>query len=338
MALYGVDYLAGVKYEKTMLATHPSGWAGGIFYWTFGNAKQTIRKMVKSKKFSEIVIHLVAFDNTHAYPIDKCLPIALSAARELEVIAKNNPSVSLMLSPFCEHNHSKKDMMPVFAQLRAVAPSCRMVNSIWKGQEVPETITEIHLENSKLKRRPRNDIYTVSFDGFGGDGSGDFTDTNIQKILDFYHDAKHIRLWNFRYNGKYGHKDTTPVNQRKNWPDEHYMKGHNAMMKKREGSVTYSGKALYKPFADDHGQGGKDNKAMCILPVKSPTVEVRDSKGKVIDIMKRVLPDHERGARYYSGKYAYQLADIAEYNTGSTLIKIANQPLTDADLRSSDFC
>ena len=115
------------------------------------------------------------------------------------------------------------------------------------------------------------------------------------------------------------------------------MRGHNAMMKRREGAITWKGKNLYKPFADDHGTPSptKDNKAMVILPgISKDAVKVFDSRGIVIDIMRRFLPDHEDGPRYYSGRYAFELAQSARRATGSGLIRVENMPLTDGDLRS----
>lgn len=345
---YGADYLGGKYFKSAILKTHPTGWCAGIFLRTFGNSTGFIEKMCQSGKFSEIVVHVAPFDKDHRYEFDKYVPQVKKDVAKLEEISRRNPSVVVMISPFCEHNHSRDKMAVLFKELKQIAPSCLMVNSIWKGQEVPGVITEIHLENSKLKKKPSGD-YIVAFDGFGGDGSGDMPDTDVQKILNHYSDARQIRLWNFRYNGKYGHKTTNgkpwpAPKDRIYWPDENYLKGHNALMKTREGSLTYPNNALYKPFADDHGQGGKDNKAMVITFSPKNRIDVFDSLGKKIDTMQRVNPNfsspgsplHGAG-RFYSGKYAYQLGDIAQKNTGSRRIKIEGLPLTDADLRSGKF-
>lgn len=337
--IYGADYLAGNKYETAILRTHPQGWAAGIFMTTFGDATPTIERLACSGKVSELVVHIAPFDNSHAYPIESLKRIVLSNAAKLEGIAKRCPKATIMPSPFCEHNHKAGKIKTILDAIKRVAPSTIPVNSIWKGDPVYGYFTEIHLENSRPRAPPRGE-YIVSFDGFGGDGSGDFTDANIPALLDRYKTAKHIRLWNFRYNGKFGHKDKTPLNQRKYFPDENYLRGHNAMMKAREGAITWGKDILYKPFADDHGQGGKDNKAMVILKANKPFVTAYDSKGIAIARLNRVLPDHTgepKGARYYANEYAYQLADKAKKNTGSRLIRIENSPLTDGDLRSNNF-
>lgn len=339
---YGGDFLGGKHYQKALLAATRPGDAGGIFLRTFGDARKTVEAMLASGKFADQVVHLAPFDSSHAYPIKKLLPQLRSDAKWLNDVSVRHPKTVVLLSPFCEHNHPASVMRPLFDELRKLAPSCLLLNSIWKGQEVPGVITEIHLTDSKrLPRKPKGE-YTVAFDGFGGDGSGDFPDADIPTILQNYADARHVRSWNFRNNGKSGHADKTPVNARKVWPDVNYLKGHRAMMKTREGKVTWTERhGLYKPFADDHGGDSrtKDNKAMCILPgVDRASVQVKDVNGKVIDVMVRVKPDHAnepKGPRYYSSKSASQLGDLAMAGTGSRQIVIHNRPPTDADLRSS---
>lgn len=338
--IFGGDYLGGKHFQSAMLKAHPKGWAGGIFLRTFGEATSTVRKMAASKKFSDLVVHLAPFDYSHKYPIAKFEKQVLKDAEMLESLARANPHTTILISPFCESNHKAESIFPLFKKLKQIAPSCALVHSIWQGEPVLGVITELHITSSKKLPKKPGGIYTIAFDGVGGDGDGDFPDLNVEEILKHYSDARHIRWWNFRCNGKFGHKDTTPLEKRKHWPDVHYLRGHHATMEARDGGLTWPNKMLYKPFADDHGSGGKDNKAMCILPIKQPTAKVSDINGKVIDIMKRLEPDHTgepKGARYYSERYAYQISDIAQKNTGSSLITIEGSPYTDADLRSGRF-
>lgn len=338
---FGADNLGGKHYPKAAVKAAKKGDVTGIFLRTFGDARQTVLAWAKSGKFSEIVVHLAPFDNSHTYPIKKLQKQVLADAKWIQknvvAVAKDT---KILISPFCEHNHKARDSIPLFDKVRKAAPGALMVNSIWKGDEIPGTITEIHIPSSKqLPNKPKNQ-YTVSFDGFGGDGSGDFTDANLAPIFSKYSDARHIRFWNFRFNGKFGHKDTTPISQRKHWPDVKYIKGHRAQMKHRAGAITWPNNSLYKPFADDHGAAPptKDNKAMVILPVKKSSVIVRDSNGKQIGKMNRYLPDHSgdpQGARYYAPVMAFELADAAKKSSGSELIEIDGMPPTDGYLRSN---
>ena len=339
----GVDYLLGRNYQKAMLETHPATWAGGIFLRTGGDARATVKAMCQSRKFSDLVVHLAPFDNSHAYPINKLLPQIIADAKWLQSIQTLCPDTRLMPSPFCEHNHPANKIKPVLDAIKKAAPSTYPVNTIWRGGVVDGYTTEMHLADSKPRAPPRGE-YTVSFDGFGGDGSGDFTDADIDTILKRYSSARHIRLWNFRYNGKFGHKDRTPLSARKHWPDANYLRGHVAIMRPRVGALAWPDSALYKPFADDHGIGGKDNKAMVIIPSGKSSLRVFDSSGKQIDTMAipppPLDPNHNgepKGRRFYSKKYAYQLAELARRNTGSQLIRIEDMPLTDGAKRSGRF-
>lgn len=344
---YGADYLGGVKFEKEMLAAHPTGGVGGIFYTTFGSAKGTLLRMCQSEKFSEIAVHLAPFDNSHRYPIAQLMPKLREWAREVETISKLFPATVILLSPFCEHNHTSKEMQPVFQELKQIAPSCLMLNAIWKGQRVPGTVTEIHLSNSKsLPKKPGGD-YTVSFDGFGGDGSGNYPDTDIQAILIKYADARHIRCWNFRFNGKTSFKDKTPLADRSSWPSVEYIAQMLSAMRTREGRVSFPNDILYKAVAEDHPPAQaswKDNKALIIFKGEKETAEVLDSNGNVIDTMRRITPDFvgpPKGKRYYSKLYAYQIAEKARAKTGSSLVRFRSgkvvTPFTDAVLRSNLF-
>lgn len=333
---YGADYLGGCKYQKAMIANHTPGWAAGIFLRTFGDARKTVEAMVKSGKFSEIVVHIAPFQNDHNYPVK----LSKQVREDLEFLGQFDPMI-IWPSVYCENNLDKAQIYKVFEQIQSIKFFPHLINSIWKGAEHPKMITEIHIPNSKqLPKKPKQP-YTVSFDGFGGDGSGNFTDTNIEAILDRYSDALHARWWDFFNNGKVRWDDRTPINQRESWPNSDYLLNRHAMMKQREGSIIWPKNALYKPSSDYHiGGSSKDGKAMCVLQAKKDSVNIRDSGGRVIDTMKRFQPDFEgppKGARYYSNLFAYEIAALASQNTGSTLVKIDEMLLTDANLRSNLF-
>lgn len=347
--LIGNDYLAGVLYADTMMKAHYKGDVGGIFLTTFKkngkNAKETVVRMLKSKAFSELVVHIAPFDRLHRYPIGATRKQVLDDSKWLNKQAKAYPGTKVYVSPFCEHNHPARVMKPLFDDIRRVAPDCILLNSIWKGEEVPGTVTEIHIpDGTRLPRVPKNP-YTVAFDGIGSDGNGDFADFDLNKIMQKYATALHVRAWGFRHNGKFGDKDTADVNHRVNMPSVEYLRQHRNSLLPREGGLWDDSK-LYKAVADDHGgdlSKIKDCRAMAILPGGlQGSVKVYDSKGNHIDTLTppKINPEHNglpKGIRYYSKKYAYQIANIAKRNTGSYLIKIRDYPLIDGKLRSGKF-
>jgi len=224
-----------------------------------------------------------------------------------------------------------------------------MVNSIWgRGEQIDGICTEIHIETTaRLPSVPRGE-YTVSLDGFGGNKnhSEAMVDADMQKVLIKYATARHIRAWGSRHNGKWDAiKDTAARDQRRHFPEVNYLRGYRMSLKVREGVQSYKKEDLLKTFSDDHGAKPptKDNKLLVIIGKGGGDriAEVFDSKGNKIDTMRRVLPDHKdtpKGRRYYSGKYAVEIADRAVKNTGSALIEIRSGsrklPLIDGYLRS----
>lgn len=199
MPIPGADYLGGAKYQSAIVAEHVPGGAAGIFLNTFGDATNTIRALCPNA--SEIVVHLAPFDSTHSYPLKEYLNGVLRDAKRLERVAKNCNAI-IMLSPFCEHNHSKATMQKVLKAVQKVAPSTVMVNSIWRGAVIPGVITEIHLP----ARIPKGE-YTVSLDG--NTGPVDFSK---------YRKARHFRWWTPQMNGKAYATENTPIANRKHYP------------------------------------------------------------------------------------------------------------------------
>lgn len=341
--ILGNDYLGGVKYQRAVMEAHRKGDCGGIFLSTFGDAHAFIERMCKSQKFSEIVVHIAPFAKTYSVP--KLKPLVLKESRWLNSLAIKYGQ-TILISPFCESPNSAAVMKPLFAEMKQAAPNCLLVHSIHGGgQQVDGTITEIHIEKSSaLPRIPKNE-YTVSFDGCGSVGTGDMPDLDIDSILKRYSKARHIRSWNFQFNGKYGNNDNRPIFRRDDWANVPYIRQTRSLLDPREGGLTWPNTMLLKQ-ADDHDEPdmlSKDNRLMCILPNRKPgSVKVFDSKGNHIDTMTspRLNPDHAgepKGIRFYSKKYPFQVANLAFKNTGSYLIRIENSPLTDARKRSGRF-
>lgn len=346
---FGSDFLGGAFFEKEAIKGSLKGDVFGIMPETFkgkkSNSWNTVEAFVESKKFSEGVVHMTPFDRDHKYPVDKLKPLLKRNAQQLEELARTNQT-QILASPFCENRHDKKTMQELFAWLRPLCPSCLLVNSsLNAGVSIPGIILEIHLEAFETLPKVPNGEYIISFDGFGGNKKfpTPVMDTDIDAIIRLYQFARHIRIWDARYNGKFDpqQKDAPEPNKRTFWPSVEYIRGHRMSLKLRDGAITYKGKNLYKTFSDDHGakEPTKDNRALVIIPDGGEhAADVFDSKGNKIDSMARFLPDHPDGKRYYSKKHAYQNADKAVKNTGSCLITIKSGkvtlPPTDGYLRS----
>ena len=350
MTKFGSDFLGGAFFQDEAIKGSLKGDVFGIMPETFSGKKKnswaTIEAFCKSGKFSEGVVHLTPFDRSHKYPIQELKPLIKKNLLRLKSLQAKYPDTILMPSIFCEHTHKASEMVPLFQYCRTLWEDAVYVNSIiGAGQSVPGIITEIHLESfEQLPKEPTGE-YIVSFDGFGGNKGfpTPVMDTNIEAIIKKYLRARHIRIWDSRYNGKFDpqQKDPGEPNKRTFWPSVEYIRGHRLSLKLREGEITYKGKNLYKTFSDDHGakEPTKDNRALVIIPFGGEKeATVFDSKGNKIDSFSRYKPDHTDGKRYYSKKYAYQIADKAVKNTGSSLITIKSGavtlPPTDGYLRS----
>jgi hypothetical protein len=214
MPIPGADYLAGAKYPSAIVAEHVRGGAAGIIHRTFGDAVPVVRLLCPIA--SEIVVHVAPFDYSHSYPIKKYLARVLSDAKKFERVAKNCNAV-ILLSPFCEHQHTTMTMARVFRRLRRVAPSTLMVSSSLNNIEVTGAITEIHIpSNGKLPAVPRSE-YTVSYDGYP-----DFL--TARSVLRKYRTARHVRWWVPQMNGKAYAAEKTPIAERFNWPTRELLR------------------------------------------------------------------------------------------------------------------
>ena len=325
---YRVAALGAVCYESAVIKAVPKSFRVAVLLkWGKKDSLKTIENLAKAG-FAGLDIGLAPFDYSHKYPL-LLVSSVLKDAKRVEVLALKYPSVEFRICPFWEHNHKRSDIESVFQKLIAAAPHCKMLNVIWKGSETSLAATEIHLPDSKPRKKPLLPGYTVCTDGFGGDGKGNIADADCQAIFARYSDAECHSIWSFGMNGKFGHKDPREIDKRDDYASAEYLSGHIRFLGPREGVAPGTVKGqLFKAFADDHDpQDWKDNKFLCIFSAKG-NAEVIDSKGKVIDKLTRVLPDYKSNddlngcARYYSRKYAYQLAEIARKNTGSNMIRV----------------
>lgn len=354
----GSDPLAAVLYEKEVIQSLRKGDVSGIFLNTFYKknkkgkkvyAKKTLRKILKTNLLDEIVVHIAPFDNSHAYPISKLKKQILADAAWLEKEQAKTQTL-IIISPACENNWKRTESEPLFNEIKKVAPRCDYINSIWKGEEVPGIDTEIHIPNSKqLPKIPKN-RFTISFDGFGGDGSQDFPDAKLIEILKPYIASgrlRHVRGWHFRCNGKKDHNDSTPIGSRKYLPNANYLLclvySIEAALNPEQGA--WESNKLLKTMSDDHGNDlskSKDCRIMCILPdYKKSTIDVFDSVGNKIDTWRDLnLPPHPntpKGKRFYSALYLNEVADRAFKKTSCYLIRVGSNPPVDARLRNGYF-
>lgn len=346
----GVDVLGAYEYQSATLSLPGECAIGSFRFWgKKGNTDELAARVMARGRSRFYRQHLTAFDYDHKYPIGDLTKTVYEGAAVYESLAKKFLNAEIAISPFCEHRHPRTKMEPIFKKLRQLAPHCTLINSPEKSlYEIPGVVLEIHLENSRdLPKEPKGP-YGISFDGFGSKGNGDFTDTDVQRIVKTYKKALYILAWDFRMNGKFAHTDTRPIGVRDDYAGYNYLMSRYEMLLPREGGVTWPDDALYKPSSDDHGgspESSKDCEALCILPERVARLEIIDTRGnKVMSVPRSSLPDHvgdPKGPRYYFGMSSYELATKLRKGTGSALmvVKAGNKkyPATDAVFRSGKF-
>lgn len=228
--ILGNDTLGALHYKQALFASHPRGNSASIMLRTFGDARPLVEEMCKSGIFGAITLQLMRFSNAHSYEIKKLLPLILDDGKWAQSLQKQFPKTPLKLSPLTEHNLPRNRSIPVFQALKKVAPSCELINTIWKGDVIDGITTEIHIENEKPRPKPRG-RYVITFDGFGGDGSVSFTGYNLRSIVIRYPDAKEIRGWDFPNNGKIDYRDKTEIDERIHWASAEQLTKQNQILR-----------------------------------------------------------------------------------------------------------
>lgn len=194
--IYGMDYLGGAKYPDVVLKAHPRGWAAGFFAREFGDVYPLVQKLANSGKCPLIRIQLV-WDGTHKYG-DRLLPNAIKEARRYEKLAGHS---HIQLSPFCEHNHAAPDKY--LDAVRAVAPSCEIINTPWKGA---------------WSKRYKNETHTPAKSSAAHNFSYDGIDVFTLPPSAIARPSEILFLWTPALNGKRFLEDKTPIAQRTAWP------------------------------------------------------------------------------------------------------------------------
>lgn len=201
----GLDLLGMALYPNEALKAFVQGYAIGAFWSEFGSVTKLSHDLYV--KGCRIFRFQAIWDGSHGYDIKKNLPTLKAACLEIQAFKKAHPDARILISPFCEHNHTAKEMAPVFKSMTQWAPDCEQVNCIWKGQFIPNMLNEVHGEAPKLP----DGRFIVSADGT------DLTTINIPKW-----NARHINAeikfgWIKGFN-LLGAKPELPPKQRKKKP------------------------------------------------------------------------------------------------------------------------
>jgi hypothetical protein len=300
---FGIDFLGGARYAKTVLQEQPRAWGFGIFADVdgFGKAYKLIEQ-VAALGVPFIRVQLMWKDDHNFRASD--IPEIEKRVKQLVPIMNKYLNVRWFLSPCCEHNLNEAQFEP-FAQ--AVLKNyllCTVVNSPNKGKGF---VSKKYLNEYHHEEKPRSGgRYASSFDG------ANCVDSDVTKYKANYKDAEYFMLWNSQCNGRRNLEDKTPRKDRKYWPTDKQIDSWIWLAKDR-GNPKLPAKWLLKSHSDQHTvpPSGKDQKPVWIIPVKARAVVVKASNGQVIDEARYFGTFQGGGFRYYHQSWGYELAQKA---------------------------
>lgn len=290
-----MDYLAGAKYGREILKTHPEGFAAGFFAVTFGDAFPVIDKLLATGKCPLVRINLL-WEDSHTYG-NKNVKQMRKLARKCQALATKYPSVDVRIAPFTEHNLSSPDKYLDICQLEA--PSCLIINSVWKGSLSKKYINEVHGDHKKPTGR-----YQYSFDGT------EATNKNVKLYLETHAGAEVFFMWSNRHNLRYSEKDTTArpqrikeANVRK--PSADYLRSISYLFTE-EGAVRVPPNWLIKSHAERHGPvDAKGDKLLIISPIRAAAITLKRG-GNTIAKLNYYGPFEDGRSRYYATQFGFK--------------------------------
>lgn len=312
--IFGLDLLAGAKYPKEVIKHLPSGWALGVFANTFGDAFSLVEKVAKGGKCPLIRVQLVWKDD-HKFGT-KELQLAIKEAKRYEKIRGHS---QIELSPFCEHNLNNPDEW--LSKVQAAAPSCRIVNTPWKGALSKRFKNEVHGDHKKP-----TGPYNYSYDGTNS------VDSNVTKDKQAHSDSDVFFFWHPRFNLKWSMKDTTPRPQRKAFPSSDLIKSV-AYLATDKGDTSIPKNWLVKSHAEKHdAQDQKGDKLLIISPKKASEIILKRA-GRVIDKLRLYGSFAGGGWRYYSQNWGYKLGANLDVWLGGKNYGVINGGFRDPSFR-----
>lgn len=291
--IFGLDLLAGAKYQKEAIACLPAGWALGGFDNTFGDFLP-VAKNALIKGCPHVRIHML-WSDSHTFG-DRDIPKIKRIAEKWEKVAKAYPNSVIELSPFCEHNLKNPDKYLDIVQNSA--PSCSIVNTPWRGSLSRKYKNEIHGDHSKP-----GGSYNYSYDGTN------CVDENVTKDKQTHANAEVFFFWHVRFNLKWSMKDTTPRPQRTARPSKDLIKSI-VYLARDKGPVSVPRKWLIKSHSEKHdAMDQKGDKLLIITPIRTQEITLKRN-GKVIARLPYYAQFSEGGYRHYARTMGYKIGQV----------------------------
>lgn len=291
--IFGISYLAGVKYQDLVLKNHPKGFVACFFAEIFGDAYSFVYKFLAKHSLNCPLLEMqLIWDDNHSYG-DKNIPKITSLARKYNTLAHDFPETIIELSTFCEHRLRSPDKYLEIT--KDYAPLCRVVNTPDRGG----------LNSGAFSREYKNEFHgggnppTFGKYNFDFDGSSCF-DANIHECLEDYSKAEVFKLWTWQFNQRMNIHDKTDREDRIVKPNVKHIRACQAVVRfPRNHSLpehwTWKSNCEQTKEINDT----RADKPVLITPVKASKAVIRDFPNK------KLICEMPNSGKYTDGRYKY---------------------------------
>lgn len=306
--IFGMDFLGGARYSKTVIQNQPRAWGFGVFAEVdgFGKAYDLI-KQVDTFGLPFIRVQMMWKDDHRFGPGD--VKIVEARAKKL---ASLGLKTKLYVSPCCENELNASQFQPFADVVARHLPKAEIVNSPnkGKGHVSQRYINEYHHE------KPRGGRFAFSYDG------ANCVDSDVQKDKQAYAGAEYFMFWNSQCNGRRNLEDKTPRAKRTFWPTPKQIDSW-IFLHRAKGAVKPP-KGIMKSHGDQHTNppSGKDQKPVYIFPEKLKEIVLKAANGQVVDVAKYFGTFQGGGHRYYFTQWGFELAQKAMRIAGTPVCKL----------------
>jgi hypothetical protein len=311
---YGMDFLLGTKYPKTVKQEHPRSYGLGIFLEVSGvpPAYSLIDEMA-GLGIPFIRVQMLWKDLHDFKPSD--VSIVEQRMKKLVPIINKHKNVRWYISPCCEHELKENQFEPFAQAVLKYCLLCTVVNSPnnGKGHVSKKYLNEYHHEE---KPRGGSDRFAASFDG------ANIVDSNVTNYINNYAKAEYLMVWNSQCNGnrkifkpgeKRGPKDFIDRAKRIYWPTPKQIDSWIWLTTHAKGCTSVPKNWVFKSHSDQHDMPpeGKDQKPVWVKLPKFRAIEVRARNGQLVDKAPYFGPFSGGGYRYYHSDWGFTLAEKA---------------------------
>lgn len=307
MTNWGLDCLAGAKYQDLIAREIPQGWNLGAFSSLFGDVRPLVKKLLAKERIARSRIQLL-WSDTHTFGV-KQIDAAVAEAKKWRVISKDF-GARLAVSPWCEHRADRSLVTKLHEAIMNTLPDCVYVNCpIDQGAMLKGVMNEVHGDEAV----PVMGNYSFSFDG------SSCVDADVTEIKERLSTASMFFWWIPQFNLRRSVKDNTPRHERLVRPTAGLIRSVVYLATER-GAVKLPPRWLLKSHAEDTGSS-RSNKPCFIVPLKTSRVTLK-CDGKVIAKCPYYGPFGDGRSRFYAQSYGYVISQKAREISGRPTVEV----------------